>query len=65
MTQPIRTRGNPGGPGGDSSDMHCERFREAASARMDGEGSPVPGAALDDHLAGCAACAGWVATAGG
>ena len=44
--------------------MHCERFREAASARMDGEGSPVPGAALDEHLAGCAACAGWVATAG-
>ena len=44
--------------------MHCEGFREAASARMDGEGSPVPAAALDEHLAGCAACAGWVSVAG-
>jgi predicted anti-sigma-YlaC factor YlaD len=43
--------------------MHCDRFREAASARMDGEGSPVPAAALDEHLAGCPACASWAAAA--
>ena len=31
---------------------------------MDGEGSPVPTAALDAHLAGCAACSAWVESAG-
>lgn len=39
--------------------MQCPRFREAISARLDGEplGMPVP--ELDEHLAGCAACARW------
>lgn len=44
--------------------MSCEQFREAASARLDGEPPPIPGAALDAHLAGCAGCAGWYAAAG-
>jgi predicted anti-sigma-YlaC factor YlaD len=43
--------------------MHCDRFREAASARLDGEGSPVPAAALAEHLAGCPACASWESAA--
>ncbi|SFD72067.1 Predicted anti-sigma-YlaC factor YlaD, contains Zn-finger domain [Klenkia taihuensis] len=59
----MPTPGNRGHPGADHHTMHCERFREAASARMDGEGSPVPEAALDAHLDGCAACAAWAATA--
>jgi len=41
--------------------MTCERYREAASARLDGEPSPVPAAALEAHLAVCTDCAGWLA----
>ncbi len=44
--------------------MDCDRFREAASARMDGEGSPVAAAALDGHLGRCPGCTAWVAAAG-
>ena len=40
--------------------MQCPPFREAASARLDGESPSVPAAELDAHLAGCAACAAWV-----
>jgi predicted anti-sigma-YlaC factor YlaD len=36
--------------------MDCERCRTALSARLDGEDPGVPPAALDSHLAGCAAC---------
>ncbi|HET6210898.1 MAG TPA: zf-HC2 domain-containing protein [Jatrophihabitans sp.] len=43
--------------------MNCERCREAASARLDGEPSPVPAAALEAHLAACTDCAGWLAAA--
>jgi predicted anti-sigma-YlaC factor YlaD len=43
--------------------MTCERYREAASARLDGEPSPVPAAALEAHLAVCTDCAGWLAAA--
>ncbi|WP_412538440.1 zf-HC2 domain-containing protein [Longispora sp. K20-0274] len=39
--------------------MDCEQCREAMSARLDGEESPGEGAALDAHLAGCAACHRW------
>lgn len=60
----MPTPGNWGAGPGDHHTMHCDRFREAASARMDGEGSPVPGDALDAHLDHCAACSTWVATAG-
>ncbi len=52
-------------PGDDQPPVHCYSYREAASARMDGEGSPVPEAALDAHLARCPACAGWVQAADG
>ena len=34
--------------------MQCARFREAISARLDGEPLGMPAAELDDHLAGCA-----------
>ncbi|MGY1744072.1 zf-HC2 domain-containing protein [Blastococcus sp. SYSU D00695] len=43
--------------------MQCPAFREAASARLDGESPGVPAAELDAHLAACAACAGWAADA--
>ncbi len=43
--------------------MQCPGFREAASARLDGESPGVPVAELDAHLAGCAACATWAADA--
>lgn len=43
--------------------MTCDRYREAASARLDGEpiGMSVP--ALDAHLASCTQCAAWLQTA--
>jgi predicted anti-sigma-YlaC factor YlaD len=37
----------------------CERFRVALSARLDGEPLGLSAAALDDHVAGCDACARW------
>jgi predicted anti-sigma-YlaC factor YlaD len=37
----------------------CERYREALSARLDGEDLPLDAAELDAHLAGCAACRQW------
>jgi predicted anti-sigma-YlaC factor YlaD len=39
--------------------MPCQTFREAISARLDGEPLGMPVRALDEHLAGCAACAVW------
>ena len=44
--------------------MQCAPFREAASARLDGEPLGMPAAELDRHLAGCADCAGWSDAAG-
>ncbi|MGY1814397.1 zf-HC2 domain-containing protein [Blastococcus sp. SYSU D00820] len=43
--------------------MQCPGFREAASARLDGESPGMPVADLDAHLAGCPSCAAWVADA--
>ena len=43
--------------------MQCSSFREAASARLDGEPLGMPAADLDRHLAGCASCAAWSRTA--
>ncbi len=40
--------------------MRCERFREAASARLDGEPIGLPASALDHHLATCTDCARWL-----
>lgn len=37
----------------------CDGFREALSARLDGEDAPAERAALDAHLAGCPACRRW------
>jgi predicted anti-sigma-YlaC factor YlaD len=39
--------------------MQCPVYREALSARMDGEPLGLPAGALDEHLAGCASCAAW------
>jgi predicted anti-sigma-YlaC factor YlaD len=43
--------------------MTCLPFREAISARLDGEPLGMPAAALDGHLAGCADCAAWAGDA--
>ncbi|RBY89354.1 zf-HC2 domain-containing protein [Blastococcus sp. TF02A-30] len=39
--------------------MPCHSFREAVSARLDGEPLGMPDRALDEHLGSCAACARW------
>jgi predicted anti-sigma-YlaC factor YlaD len=39
--------------------MQCDRFREAVSARIDGEDPGLPDDALEAHLAGCADCRAW------
>ncbi|MFC0527357.1 zf-HC2 domain-containing protein [Phytohabitans kaempferiae] len=39
--------------------MGCEEYREALSARLDGEDDAAERAATDVHLAGCAACRRW------
>jgi predicted anti-sigma-YlaC factor YlaD len=41
----------------------CSTVREALSARLDGEPLGMPAQALDQHLAACAACAGWAEAA--
>ena len=43
--------------------MDCAFYREAASARIDGEISGLESAALDRHLAGCASCRAWAEAA--
>ena len=43
--------------------MPCDRFREAISARLDGEPLGMPSAELDGHLTGCASCRNWAADA--
>ena len=37
--------------------MPCSEFREAVSARLDGEPLGMPARELDEHLAACAGCA--------
>jgi predicted anti-sigma-YlaC factor YlaD len=44
--------------------MQCAPFREAVSARLDGEPLGMPAADLDRHLEGCPDCAGWADAAG-
>jgi predicted anti-sigma-YlaC factor YlaD len=39
--------------------MQCAPFREAISARLDGEPLGMPAATLDAHLAACPGCAAW------
>jgi predicted anti-sigma-YlaC factor YlaD len=48
---------------GDQGDMPCLPFRDAISARLDGEPLGMPGRVLDDHLAGCRPCSAWAADA--
>jgi predicted anti-sigma-YlaC factor YlaD len=43
--------------------VRCDRAREAASARLDGEPLGTSATALDSHLSGCPDCAGWLAEA--
>jgi predicted anti-sigma-YlaC factor YlaD len=44
--------------------MRCSRFREAVSARLDGEDPGVPDNRIDPHLATCPDCRAWAASAG-
>lgn len=39
--------------------MRCTRFREAVSARIDGEDPGVPTGEVDSHLAECPDCRAW------
>lgn len=39
--------------------MECNIYREAISALLDGEPSPLPQRELERHLAECAACRSW------
>lgn len=48
--------GNWAADSDDFSDMECERWRDALSARLDGEDLGVDPGLLDAHVAGCAAC---------
>lgn len=43
--------------------MTCARYREGASARLDGEPLGMSSTALANHLEICADCAAWLATA--
>lgn len=43
--------------------MSCGRFREAVSARLDGEPLGLSASALDAHLASCPDCARWAEAA--
>lgn len=43
--------------------MKCDRIREAASARLDGEPLGMSETVLDEHLRCCPDCAAWLAAA--
>lgn len=55
-----RARWNRHHLGSDYVGVGCERYREALSARLDGEETPVERAATDRHLAACAECRTWL-----
>lgn len=38
----------------------CDRYREAASAQLDGEPIGMPATALEQHIAACSDCARWL-----
>jgi predicted anti-sigma-YlaC factor YlaD len=44
--------------------MDCSSFRDAISARLDGEETGLPDDVVDAHLAHCADCRAWGAAAG-
>jgi len=62
-------RGAPGVPGNrvgfphDCSHMRCTRFREAISARIDGEDPGLSTEDIDAHLADCPDCRSWASAA--
>jgi predicted anti-sigma-YlaC factor YlaD len=43
--------------------MTCSPFREALSARLDGEALGMPSRELDEHLAACGECTDWAVEA--
>lgn len=43
--------------------MTCSAFREAISARLDGEALGMPSRELDAHLVDRSLCAGWAGEA--
>lgn len=43
----------------------CDRFREASSARLDGEDPGMPGECIDEHLDACDDCRAWTAAVDG
>src|SRR6266542_770696 len=43
--------------------VRCDRFREAASARLDGEPIGMSAAVLEHHLTTCSDCARWLEAA--
>jgi predicted anti-sigma-YlaC factor YlaD len=43
--------------------MQCAPFREAISARLDGEPLGMAPRSLDEHLAGCRSCSSWAQAA--
>ncbi|HEV7726155.1 MAG TPA: zf-HC2 domain-containing protein [Modestobacter sp.] len=43
--------------------MACDPFREALSARLDGESPGLPEAEVDAHVAGCPVCRDWLEAA--
>ncbi len=55
--------GNRIGPPHDCSHMRCTRFREAISARIDGEDPGLPIEEIDAHVAECPDCRSWAAAA--
>jgi predicted anti-sigma-YlaC factor YlaD len=53
-------KGNQAAPGDDNPIMQCTPYREALSARLDGESPGLPAGELDAHLGACPACSAWV-----
>jgi Putative zinc-finger len=43
----------------------CDRYREALSARLDGEDPGMPLEQIDAHVEGCVECHAWAVAAGG
>lgn len=51
-------------PSDDCCPMRCSTFREALSARLDGEDPGIPHEQIDAHLVGCDDCRAWAESAG-
>jgi predicted anti-sigma-YlaC factor YlaD len=42
-----------------ASDPECASAREAMSANLDGDASPIPPSSLTEHLVDCTGCCSW------